>query len=293
MERLSKSNNLQPLSKRKKQFFSNISPAQNPIYLMRQMTTVWCSCLLFISVIFFTACSSSRATKNFLYFQNSQENTGAAPLTEPVIQPNDLLNIQVFSKTLNQEQAALFNIPNGSSANAGGYQVNAGGTIEIPLTGTIKAAGLTREQLQQSLEQKLTQYVRDPSVIVRFLQFRINVLGEVHDPGTKNFATDGVTIIDAISAAGDLTDDGNRKNILVIRTEGGKKVYHSVDLRDRNLFESPVYQLQQNDIVYVAADTKKLKEMSANPAAQRNLQLGLTLVSVAATIISLIAVLTK
>ena len=260
---------------------------------MRQMTTIWCSCFLFMGLVFFTACSSSKATKDFLYFQNSQENTGAAPLTEPLIQPNDLLNIQVFSKTLNQEQAALFNIPNGSSANAGGYQVNAGGTIEVPLAGTIKAAGLSREQLQLSVAQKLTQYVRDPSVIVRFLQFKINVLGEVHNHGTKNFATDGVTIIDAISAAGDLTDDGNRKNIMVIRNEGGKKVYHSIDLRDRNLFESPVYQLRQNDIVYVAANNRKLKEISANPAAQRNLQLGLTFVSVAATIISVIAVLKK
>lgn len=250
-------------------------------------------CSLFISLFFSTACSSSKANKDFLYFQNNVESTGEVQLKEPLIQPNDLLNVQVFSKTLNQEQASLFNIPNGTGVNASGYQVSTRGTIDVPLVGSVRATGLTREQLESALAEKLTPYVKDPSVIVRFLQFKVNVLGEVNSPGTKNFQTDGVTIIDAIGAAGDLTDNGNRKDILVIRNEGGKRVYHSVDLRDRNIFESPVYQLQQNDVIYVAANKNKIKELSVNPTAQRNVQIGLTIISLAATIISVVAVLTK
>ncbi len=260
---------------------------------MKQTIKTSFSCFLFISLVFLTACSSSRVNKDFLYFQNGKESTGEILLKEPLIQPNDLLNIQVFSKTLNQEQASLFNIPNASGANAGGYQVSTRGTIDVPLIGSVKAAGLTREQLESALAEKLAPYVKDPSVIIRFLQFKVNVLGEVHAPGTKSFETDGVTIIDAIGAAGDLTDEANRKDIMVIRNVGGKRTYHSIDLRDRNVFESPVYQLEQNDIVYVAANKNKLKEVNANPAAQRNLQLGLTIVSLAATIISVIAVVTK
>jgi polysaccharide export outer membrane protein len=250
-------------------------------------------CFLFMSLASLTACSSSKANKDFLYFHNGKESTGEVQLKDPLIQPNDLLNIQIFSKTLNQEQAALFNIPNGSGTNTGGYQVNTQGTIDVPLVGSVEAAGLTREQLELALADKLTPYVKDPSVIVRFLQFKVNVLGEVQSPGTKSFETDGVTVIDAIGAAGDLTDNGNRKDIMVIRNEGNKRVYHSIDLSDRNLFGSSVYQLQQNDIVYVSANKNKIKALSANPVAQRNLQLGLTLISLATTIISVIAVLTK
>ncbi len=251
------------------------------------------SCFLFMSFIFLTACSSSKANKDFLYFQNGKESTGEEQLKEPLIQPNDLLNIQVFSKTLNQEQASLFNIPNGSGANTGGYHVNTRGMIDVPLVGSVQSAGLTREELESTLAERLAPYVKDPSVIIRFLQFKVNVLGEVQSPGTKSFEKDGVTIIDALGAAGDLTDYGNRKDVLIIRNEGGKRVYHSIDLSDRNLFESPVYQLQQNDIVYVAANKNKMATISTNPVAQKNLQIGLTIVSLAATIVGVVALLTK
>jgi len=243
-----------------------------------------------MSLLFLTACSSSKVNTDFLYFQNGNDTTEGVQLKEPLIQINDRLNIQVFSKTLNQEQASLFNIPNGSGDNAGGYQVNTRGMIDIPIIGSIKAAGFTREQLESNLAEKLTPYVKEPSVIVRFLQFKVNILGEVNSPGTKSFETDGVTIIDAIGAAGDLTNYGKRKDILVIRNEGGKRVYHSIDLSNRNVFESSVYQLQQNDIVYVAANENKIKALSIDPIKQKNIQLGLTLIALTISIISLFGV---
>src|SRR3712207_1189008 len=156
-----------------------------------------------------------------------------------VIHPYDILSIQVFSKTLNQEQAAIFNILNTSNNGAtqtsqvnmaAGYQVSMSGTIDVPVIGGVKAVGLTKEQLQNLLAQKLADYVKSPTVIVRFLQFNVNVLGEVRSPGTHKFFQDRVTIIDAISSAGDLTDNGKRQDVTVIREENGKKIYRKIDL---------------------------------------------------------------
>lgn len=240
----------------------------------------------------FTSCSSLKKINNdFLYFQKGSDSTSAVILKAPIIQLNDLLNIQIFSKTLNQDQASVFNIPNNSGGNVNGYLVSMNGTVELPLIGEIQAAGLTRAELQAILIQKLTPYVKDPSVLVRFLQFKVNVLGEVHTPGTKNFQTDGVTIIDAISAAGDLTDFGKRHDVLVIREAGGNKVYYTVNLNDRNLFQSPAYQLQQNDIVYVGATTDKLKGLNTN--TQKTLQLGGAIISSIAVLVGLITIITR
>ena len=91
----------------------------------------------------------------------------------------------------------------------------------MPVIGDIKAAGLSKDSLQFLLEQKLAGYIKGPSVLVRFLGFNVNVLGEVRTPGTHKFLVDNVTVIDAISAAGDLTDYGKREDVTVIREEGG------------------------------------------------------------------------
>jgi polysaccharide export outer membrane protein len=162
------------------------------------------------------------------------------------------------------------------------------GFIDMPVIGSVKAAGLTKAQLQTTLETKLTDNVRNPSVLVRLLQFNVNVLGEVRAPGTQKFNVDRVTIIDALSAAGDLTDFGKREDIMVIREQDGKKVYHTVDLRSKTLFQSPVYFLQPNDIVYVGPNKNKLKNIDVDPDAQRKTGLVLTVVSLVVSIASLI-----
>lgn len=236
--------------------------------------------------------TSRRISKDFTYFQQHPDSMGKMNFREIVIQPNDLLDIYVFSKSLNQEQAILFNLPNvstgaGGSRNTTGYLVNLNGTIDIPFAGTVQASGLTRSQLSSTLVTKLTPYVKEPTVIVRFLQYKVNVLGEVKSPGTYNFATDRVTIFDALSAAGDLTDVGRRTDVMVVREEGGTRKYYPVNLNSGALFQSPVFQLQQNDVVYVQANANKLSELDVNPKAQRNLQLGFTLASFAVLLINL------
>lgn len=257
--------------------------------------------VLIIAMGMLTACGSSRkaSTTQYIYFQNGRD-TIITPQKKTVIQANDLLGIQIYSRTLNQEQAAIFNIPattgndnNGQAVQQPGYQVNTDGNIEMPVIGAVKAAGLTRDQLQASLVQKLTEYVKNPTVLIRFLQFNINVLGEVKNPGTQKFIVDKVTIIDAISAAGDLTDFGKREDITVIREESGKKISYRVDLSNKNLFQSPVYILQPNDIVYVGPNKNKLRNLSYNPDKQRRTGLFFEIVSILISTASIIVFATR
>jgi polysaccharide export outer membrane protein len=246
--------------------------------------------LLFFVPMVLVACSSSKKINpNLVYFQNGLDNMGSVQLKEVLIQPNDLLSIQIFSKTLNQEQALVFNIPNTSSGGApSGYLVSTTGEIDVPVLGSVKAAGLTKLDLQTLLTEKLVPYVKNPSVLVRFSQFKINVLGEVRSPGTKTFTTERVSLMDALSAAGDLTDDGKREDLLVIREQNGKKTSYHVDLRSGSLFQSPVYQLQQNDIVYVSPAKRKLSTLSIDPEKQRKTGLLISIVSLLVTVATLV-----
>ena len=142
------------------------------------------------------------------------------------------MGIQIFSTSLNQDQATIFNIPGtatGLNTTKQGYLVGMTGNINLPIIGGVKAAGLSKEELQTNLKQKLSFYVKDPSIFVHLLEFKINVLGEVKLPGTHNFTKDRVTIIDAISAAGDLTDYGKRNDVIVIREESKERKYYRVD----------------------------------------------------------------
>jgi len=276
-------------------YFIIISVAKN-----KCIPTIVPACLILFAGIITSCNSSKKINKDFLYF-NTGSDTIPIAQKEMVIHPFDVLSVQVFSKTLNQEQAAIFNILN-TSANtspanqvnvAAGYQVTMAGDIDMPVIGGIKAAGLTKEQLQTLLVQKLSDYVKNPTVIVRFLQFNVNVLGEVRSPGTQRFPVDRVTIIDAISMAGDLTDNGKREDVTVIREENGKKIYRKIDLRRKDIFESPVYILQPNDIVYVGANKNKLKVLKADPEVQRKTGLLISGISIATTITALIITLTK
>jgi polysaccharide export outer membrane protein len=254
-----------------------------------------------------TACSTSNVSKeDFLYFRKG----GSAVTTqkETTIKKHDLLSIQVFSNTINQEQAAVFNMSvvkesalsatgagagetQGSAGQGQGYEVGADGNIEMPVIGSIKAEGLTKQQLKEALKGRLKEYIKLPNVNIRFLKFNVNVIGEVKLPGNKTFQSDRVTIIDALSAAGDLTDYGKRESVTVIREENNTKAYYKIDLRNKNLFESPAYVLQQNDIVYVEPNANKLKNLTVNPEAQRRTSTILTITGLALSLGTLVVTL--
>ena len=263
--------------------------------------------------LLFASCSSSRKSiDDTVYFKIGPDSISAIH-KEKVIHPFDVLSIQVYSKTPNQEQAAIFNIFSysmssareasaGSAGAAGasgttgggstqGYRVNESGNIEMPVIGTVNTSGFTIYQLQDYIAQKVADYVKSPAVIVHYLQFDINVLGEVRFPGIKKFTSDRVTVLDAISASGDLTDFGKRDDVTVIRSEGGKQTFYKTDLRNRNIFKSPVYLLQPNDIVYVNPDKYKLENLSVSPKAQRNTALVFGLIGISLSIATLLIAL--
>jgi polysaccharide biosynthesis/export protein len=267
--------------------------------------------IYFISFwILFASCSSSNELDtNPIYFKEGPDSVTSNQF-DKLIHPFDMLSIQVYSKTPNQEQAAIFNIfsqPNAVNrepTSAGtfgvttisgaaapttqGYRVNEAGDIEMPVIGTVNTTGLTIYQLQDYLSQKVSNYVKSPAVIVHYLQFDVNVLGEVRNPGIKKFSTDRVTLIDAIGASGDLTDFGKRSDITVIRREGGKQVFYKVDLRNRNIFKSPVFYLQPNDIVYVDPNKYKLKAMTIDPKSQTKTAVIFGLIGIALSIATLL-----
>lgn len=246
-------------------------------------------CLIItLSGLLFSCNSTQKVNKaSYIYFQNGLDSLKNIQTREPIIQNNDILSVQVISTSLNQEQTVPFNLPaSTASPTLSGYPV-IGGNIEMPVIGSIKAAGLTIVQLQKSILDKLAPYVKDPSVIIHFVQFKVNVLGEVSSPGTKKFESDRVTIIDAISASGDLTDKAKREDILVIREEvTGRKMYR-LDIRSGGIFQSPAYLLQSNDIVYVGASDQKFRELKAATSdnTQKAVQIFATIIGLFTSIV--------
>jgi len=259
-----------------------------------KLSVAFRSLLAATSILLLSCNSTKRVTKeSFIYFQNGLDSIKYIQSKEPIVQNNDLLSIQVLSTSLNQEQTVPFNTPASAGGVSSGYLVNMAGNVEMPVIGTIKAAGLTQNQLQKNIVEKLSPYVKDPSVVIHFLQFKVNILGEVKSPGTQKFESDRVTIIDAISAAGDLTDNGKREDISVIREDGNTRKIYKIDLRSGSLFQSPVYLLQSNDIIYVGASDQKFAELKgqAKAATQSNLQLFGTVIGLLTSIVLTISFL--
>lgn len=240
-----------------------------------------------------SSCSSSKKLSTEYYYFKDGADTTTILQQDIILHPNDLLSINVFSRTVNQEQATIFNLPATTNPEIQGYRISDSGYIDFPVIGAVMVMGFTKTQLQSNLVERLSNYIKNPAVIIKFLQFNVNVLGEVHKPGLIKFNVDKVTVIDALSAAGDLTDFGKRDNILVVREEGGTKISHPIDLRNKSLFESPYYILHPNDIVYVSPNKYKLKGLGIDPEAQRKTSLLFNVISVIASIASLLIIIIR
>jgi len=142
------------------------------------------------------------------------------------------------------------------------YIVDSKGEIDFPVLGKLKLSELSRDQATAFMEEKLKDYIKDPIVNIRTLNYRITVLGEVNRPGTYTATNERITLIDALGLAGDMTIYGERENVLVIHDYDGKKTFTRVNLKDKNLFESPAYYLSQNDVVYVEPNKTRAKNSS-------------------------------
>jgi polysaccharide export outer membrane protein len=214
-----------------------------------------------------TSCVNS---KKAIYFRGQGDAIIRSPdyTPETIIEGNDILSILVSS--LNQEASLAFNsasiadvsstTASGSRNESAGYLVSRDGFIKFPMLGDIKAAGLTKDQLQDTITRMLTEkkLLLSPLVSVRMLNFKVTVLGEVGHPTVIPVPSEKISLLEALGLAGDLTINAKRDNILVIREEPGRKVIKRLDLNSSQLFTSPYYYLRANDIVYVEPNKNKV-----------------------------------
>lgn len=226
---------------------------------------------LLLLILLLASCTSR---KKLVYFQGQGEvNAEINKNYTPVFHTDDLLAITVIA--LDAESVKPFNLPllNQTTGNQGyatgapsslGYLIDAEGMIDLPVIGKFKLAGLTRIQATEFLKEKMAAYLKNPTVSIRILNYKVTVLGEVRNPGTFTIPNERITLPEALGIAGDLNITALRKNILVIRDVDGKKTETRIDLTSKELFSSPVYYLHQNDIVYVEPNRAKVNSSVVN-----------------------------
>lgn len=219
----------------------------------------------YLCLFLFLLASSCVSKKDIHYFQNMDKVDTENNFKFLEIQPGDILDIQI--KALNPESVLVFQrqsiiSPQGQqleNRTIDGYLVGEDGSISIPLVGDIMTTNLNTNILAQKIEKVLGSYIKNPSVNIRILNFRVSVLGEVKNPGTFKILEERISLPQAIGLAGDLTINGDRNKILIIRNEKGKNTNFEIDLTKSDIFESPVYFLKQNDIVYVKPNNALVK----------------------------------
>lgn len=197
--------------------------------------------------------SSCGTIKNSAYFKNLNKDTvltvANSPQGEIKIQKGDILNLSITS--LNKEEDLLYNsVPAGS-----GYEVDNNGEIQIHHLGKINALGLTRKQLKAKLEQGLLPYLKDPVVIVTFINHHVTVIGSVANPQILQMPTEKISIIDVLANTGTIIPLSNLSNIIIIRDSGDdKKEVRHINLEDHSVFNSDFFYLKPNDVVVVKPD---------------------------------------
>lgn len=266
---------------------------------------------LLSAMLLLASCSTP---KNITYFQDVTTGTVIEPAQqlEIRVRPEDKLSIIVT--TQDPALSSLFNLvqtqtrigntttstTGASSSNDGRtlfYTVNNDGNINFPVLGELHLGGMTRSEVASFIEKKLidNNLVKDPIVTVEFINTGLSIIGEVKSPGRYEFNKDRLNIIDAIAMAGDLTNLGQRENIIVFREiEGGKRQVYKIDLTDMaSIAESPVYYLQQNDVIYVEPNDKKKRETTASGNSAFSPSFWVSIGSLGITIATLIITLTN
>ena len=241
--------------------------------------------LLAISIFSIVLFSCKTQQKNLGYIENYSDTTKPyiVTYTEPVIQKNDVLSIFVYSDAVEKEYDEMYNLPNlGGIATGGavqGFVVNSDGFIEYPRLGIIKAEGLTKAQLSDTIRNRFLRLdvLKNPTVVIRLLNFKVIVMGEVGNPGPITVPGERLNILEAVGLAGDITIYGKKNDVVIVREVNGQIEYGKIDLSSKDLFASPYYQLRQNDIVMVNANKNKAR-LQEQIFAQR-ISLGLSIIS--------------
>ena len=249
-----------------------------------------------IAVLLLTSCASR---KNFVYLQDMQlgEKYPVETSYEAVIHKDDRLNITVSNK--NPELAIPFNVSGGNfkvgadgnvtadnstRTNENGYRVDASGNIDFPILGKLYVEGLTVSQVKELIKKRIEEgnYMNDPLISIEFLNFKYTMLGAIANNGTFTTNGDRITILEAIAKAGDLSAKAKIDRVAVIREVNGEREMHMLDLRSTDVFDSPCFYLQQNDIVDVEPRYRKKDN------EDRGWQIGTTLLSVVTALCSIL-----
>jgi len=219
---------------------------------------------LLLTIVFFTSCASK---KDIILFQDIQESAkNKVVYSLPKIQINDILDVKI--STLNPETALPYNaisilntVPTIELMKLQGHLVSAEGKINLPVLGSIMARSKTTADLEKELVALLENngHLKNPTVSVRILNAKVTVLGEVKIPGTYTYTEQTISLPQALGYAGDITIEANRKEVWLIREEEGVRNYHKIDLTKSDWFNSPYYNIKQNDVIYVTPNNVKVK----------------------------------
>ena len=251
---------------------------------------------------------SCRTPRDVTYFSNigDADRRAISEAADLRVKPDDRLSIVVVSK--DPQLASLFNLPmvaqrigqpgvtstpltRSTSNEVASYMVDPSGNIEFPVLGSIHIGGMKRDEVASYICNELVgrDLIKDPVVIVDFLNRGVSVLGEVASPGRITFDRDRFTLLDALSQAGDLTINGKRKDVLVMRRQGDEQISYRVDLTDAgSLANSPVYFLQQDDVVYVSPNDVRKRQTTANGNAPLTPSFWISIASLLTTVAVLV-----
>src|SRR5262245_14241250 len=248
--------------------------------------------LLLTLPLYFISCGTQKPLPNYLETMKDTVDKKAVVVPELRIQKNDNLFIQVYSAATIPGADDIYNLRFTGSSTAGGqapvtgYLVDGHGNIEYPRAGVIHVEGLTKLELQDLIKKKLNEkdsVISNPSVIVRFRNFKVSVLGEVKNPGVLSIPGEQVTILEAIGLAGDINEYGLKDQVKVIRETDGKRTIGMVNLASDSLFLSPYYNLLQNDVVVVTPTKRRAKKAEQDLVLQR-ISFGLSVITAIALI---------
>lgn len=249
---------------------------------------------LITTLIFFSSCGVKY--KSIPYFVDLSPDSVVSEQiknqTVLKIQKNDIVAITVSS--LNQDASAIFNLGNTSTlqgatnannplATSNGFIVDQNGAIQLPLISSVKLEGLTVIEARELIQSKLLAYLKEPVVSLRIVNLKISVLGDVLKPGVYPIQNEKVSVMEALSLAGDLSITAVRDNVLLIREIEGKRQYIRLNMQSREIFTSPYYYLQNNDVLYIQPSKAKYASVDSS---YRNVSLVLSALSIIAIIIS-------
>lgn len=229
---------------------------------------------IILALLILSLATSCVSRKDLVYFQDEPRSRGlieSAP-EQLIYKPDDILTINVtaadplaavpFNLTIISGGDDLVNISGGTRLQT--YLVDHNGNIEFPTLGTIRMAGLTRIEATNMLKERISEYATDPIVNIRLVNFRVTILGEVSRPGTYTLQNERITLLEALGLASDLTIFGKRQNVLLIREVEGQKRFAKIDLTSINAVNSPLYYLQQNDVIIVEPNKARIRSSSYN-----------------------------